>query len=63
MTKAAEYRGIAAKLRRDALAASLPQQRQLNISAAERWDTLAEEIERVTAPAFAALSKRNQWVY
>ena len=63
MHKAAEYRGIAAKLRREAMATSLPQQRQLNLSAAQRWEVLAEEIEAVTAPAYPGMSQRSGWVY
>ena len=62
MRKAIEYRGIAAKLRREAMATSLPQQRQLNLSAAARWEILAEEIEAVTAPAFPSLSQHSGWV-
>jgi hypothetical protein len=61
--RAAEYRGIAAKLRGEAMATSLPRQRQLNLSAALRWEVLAEEIEAMTAPAFPRLSQRSNWVY
>ena len=63
MHKAAEYRGIAAKLRREAMATTIPRQRDLNLSAALRWEILAEEIEAVTAPAFPRLSQRSNWVY
>jgi hypothetical protein len=62
MHKAAEYRGIAAKLRREAMATPLPQKRKLNLGAAERWEILAAEIEVVTAPAAAGLSPQDCWV-
>ena len=62
MHKAAEYREIAAKLRREAMVTPLPQKRRLNLGAAERWEILAEEIEAVTPPATAGLSQRDCWV-
>ena len=46
MTKAAEYRGLAAKFRREAEAATLPDVRISSLAAAERWDILADELER-----------------
>lgn len=63
MPKGAEYRGIAAKLRREAMETSPPQQRQLNLSAAARWEVLADEIEATIAPALPGLKQRSDWVY
>ena len=45
MSKAAEYRGIAAKLRREAERASIPQVRQDHLEAAEKWEAIAQELE------------------
>ena len=61
MSKAAEYRGIASKFRREAAQASLPQQRQLALSAADRWDLLAQEMEATIAPSVALARKRPGW--
>jgi len=63
MDRAAEYRGIAERFRRQALATSLPRQRELNLSAARRWEMIAEEIEVMTAPAYANLSQPGGWFY
>lgn len=63
MDKAIEYRGIAAKFRREAIEAPLPQQRQLALSAAERWETLALEIEAAIAPAVALGGKPAEWAF
>jgi hypothetical protein len=46
MSKVDEYRGLAAKFRRDAEAAALPNQRESNLAAAEKWEILASELER-----------------
>ena len=46
MNKIAEYRSLAAKFRREAEAAALPQLRDANMAAAERWEALADELER-----------------
>jgi hypothetical protein len=45
MSKAADYRGLARKFRREADEVDLPHLREANLRAAERWDILAEEIE------------------
>jgi len=45
MSKAADYRGLARKFRREADEADLPQQREASLRAAERWDILADEME------------------
>ena len=45
MSKAADYRGLARKLRREADEAILPVEREGCLRAAERWDILAEEIK------------------
>jgi hypothetical protein len=46
MSKVTEYRGLAAKLRREAEDASLPHLRITNLAAAERWEALADELDR-----------------
>jgi hypothetical protein len=46
MSKIAEYRGLAAKFRREAQNATLPELRVASAAAAERWDALADELER-----------------
>jgi hypothetical protein len=46
MTKAAEYRSLAAKFRHEAEDATLPHLREINLAAAEKWDALAEELEQ-----------------
>jgi len=61
MDKAVEYRGIAAKLKREAASAGLPQVRSLKLGAASRWETLAQEIELVVAPS-AHQSSAN-WIF
>ena len=38
--------GLAAKFRREAENAALPQLRIANLAAAERWDALADELQR-----------------
>lgn len=48
MHRVAEYRGLAAKFRREAESASLPQDRKELLDTAERWELLAEERERTT---------------
>ena len=45
MTESIEYRSLAAQLRREAMASRLPRVRELKLSAADRWDVLAEELE------------------
>jgi hypothetical protein len=61
--KAAEYRGIAEKFRREAMQAPLPQQRQLALNAAQRWEALAEDIERAIAPTVALRGGRADWMH
>ena len=46
MSKVTEYRSLAAKFRRDAENASLPNERAANLAAAERWEALADELDR-----------------
>jgi hypothetical protein len=46
MSQAAEYRQLATQQRHAAAASNLPRVRSLYEQAAERWDYLAEEIER-----------------
>jgi hypothetical protein len=46
MNRAAEYRGIAAKFRREAESTTLPQRKKVVLETAERWDWLAEELEK-----------------
>ena len=62
MDKVTEYRGIAAKFRREAILSTLPQRRQLALSAAERWESLASDIETAIAPGIALGGKRADWV-
>ena len=50
MEAAIEYRGLAAKLKREAAMSSLPNVRELKLEAAHRWESLAEEIEMVVMP-------------
>jgi hypothetical protein len=64
MSKAIEYRGLAAKFPREAQSAELPHVRQLNLSASAKWDSLLtrrkELSRRATAPArFGSTS--NHW--
>jgi hypothetical protein len=61
MDKAIEYRGIAAKLKREAASAGLPQVRNLKLGAASRWETLAQEIETIAAPS--AHQSRANWIF
>lgn len=61
MEKAIEYRGIAARLKREAERAALPQVRRLKLSAATRWEALAQEIEVVVAPA--ACQDSANWIF
>ena len=61
MDKAIEYRGIAAKLKREAASAGLPQVRSLKLGAALRWETLAQEIELVVAPS--AHQSNANWIF
>jgi hypothetical protein len=61
MDKVIEYRGIAAKLKREAASACLPQVRSLKLGAASRWETLAQEIELVVAPSVHRPSAN--WIY
>lgn len=61
MEKAKQYRGIAAKLKREAEKAVLPQVRNLKLSAATRWETLAQEIEVVVAPS--ARQTSANWIF
>ena len=63
MDKVTEYRSIAAKFRDEAMKCTLPQRRQLALSAAERWDALAADIETAIAPAVALGGRRGDWVY
>lgn len=60
MEKAIEYRGLAARLRREASLSTLETARQLKMAAAQRWDQLAAEIEMVVAPSVACDSG---WIY
>ena len=53
MEAAIEYRGLAAKLKREAAMASLPNVRELKLEAAHRWESMAEEIEMVVMPGKA----------
>lgn len=57
------YRGIAAKFRREAMQARLARQRQLALSAAERWEALPVEIERAIPPGVALGGKRPDWSF
>lgn len=63
MEKVTEYRALAAMFRHEAKQASLPQQRRLALSAAERWESLALEIEAAIAPGVALGGKRPDWVF
>jgi hypothetical protein len=45
MSKAAEYRGLAAKFRREAEDLALAEQREVNLAAAARWEALADDLE------------------
>ena len=61
MIKAAEYRAIAAKFRREAMETSLPQKRLRALNAAQRWDELAQEIEVTVAPGAVLGGRRATW--
>lgn len=63
MDKAIEYRGIAAKFRREAMESPLPQKRQQALGAAARWEALAQEIETAIAPGVALGGKQGDWVF
>nr|WP_207785963.1 hypothetical protein [Altererythrobacter segetis] len=58
MSTASDYRNLAAKFRREAECAVLPQLRQVNSAAAERWEFLADELERTEGSAKA---NRMDW--
>lgn len=51
MSRASEYRNLAAKFRREAASAALPQLRQIDLAAAERWEFLADEVDRADSSA------------
>ena len=61
MNKVAEYRGIAAKFRREAMETSLPLKRLRALNAAQRWDDLAQEIEVTVAPGAVLGSRPATW--
>jgi hypothetical protein len=63
MNKATEYRGIAAKFRDEACRTLLPQQRQLALQAAERWEFLAEELEAAIASSVALGGRPAKWAF
>jgi hypothetical protein len=60
MSKAAEYRSLATKLRTEAEEATLPNLRAMKISSAERWDILADETERTLG---IVLKQPPKWVF
>lgn len=62
MDKAIEYRGFAAKFRLEATESALPQRRQVALTAAERWEALAQEFETAIAPTVALRGRRANWV-
>lgn len=53
METAIEYRGLAAKLKREAALSTLPNVRTIKLEAAHRWESLADEIEMVVMPGKA----------
>lgn len=61
MEKAFEYHKIAAILRREAAGLALEQARRAKLAAAERWESLAAEIEMVVAPS--AGQKSRDWIF
>lgn len=61
MDRAIDYRAIAARLKREAEMAALPQVRSLKLGAARRWETLAQEIELVVAPS--ARQTSAHWIF
>jgi hypothetical protein len=60
MSKAAEYRSLATQFRNEAEEATLPNQRAMKISSAERWEVLADEAERTLG---LVLSQPPKWVF
>ena len=61
MESAIEYRGLAAKLKREAAIATLPRVRDLKLEAAHRWESMANEIEMVIMPSKTASA--NNWIF
>jgi hypothetical protein len=45
MSRAAEYRKIAARFRLNAEKATLPKLREVHLETAMRWESLAEQVE------------------
>lgn len=63
MSKATEYRQLAAKFRQHAHLSSLPQRRQLALAAAERWEALADEAEITAGPTAALCGAQPSWTF
>lgn len=61
MESVIEYRGLAAKLKREAAIATLPRVRDLKLEAAIRWESLASEIEMVVMPGRP--STTASWIF
>jgi hypothetical protein len=61
MEKIIEYRGIAAKLKREAQCALLPQVQRLKLAGAQRWEALADELEMVVLPSLG--QQRRDWIF
>ena len=61
METAIEYRGLAARLKREAAMCNLANVRELKLEAAHRWESLASEIEFVVMPGKA--SPTSGWIF
>lgn len=61
MEAAIEYRGLAAKLKREAAMATLPNVRDVKLEAAHRWESIANEIEMVMMPGRS--SATANWIF
>ena len=63
MNEAIEYRSLAAQMRREAMASLLPRVRELKLSAADRWDVLAAELEHFSHSPLASPAERAAWIF
>ena len=59
MGAAVDFRQFAEEQRRHADSTPLPQVRLLHLGAAEKWEVLAEELERMSLPKSTSIPIKN----